>query len=201
MDYKALLIEQNEFWLGKRAFLSKEDIAYLGNKKTLRGKMLGFLTSAYYKRTKLIKQGEILYSYVFKEWSNDVGGDDPQHPTWMLFSPSAVFAEHPESLKAVAEKLQGMSVDKQSDKKAKKLKGLLDEPLSDASYFEVPSEYTDGALVHLSIVYVISSLVPCFRLGLNLIIANQSVSKEVLYLPVSYWTDAYEKAYLSHELV
>jgi len=200
MDYAKTLAEINESWQAKRITLSGKETAYIGNKATLRGKMLGFLTSSYYKRTKLIEQGSVSYAYVFKEWSNDVQGEDPQHPTWMVFSPASKFNEHPEKLKQISERLQGLAKEESVPKGLKVLRNLIVEPLSDASYFEIPPEYSDGELAYLSIVYVIASLVPCFHLGLNLILANRSVSKEVLYLPSTYWSDEYSTAYLSGQV-
>ena len=197
MDYIKTLAEINESWQAKRNTLSGKEIAYIGNKASLRGKMLGFLTGPYYKRTKLIENGEISYAYVFKEWSNDVQGEDPQHPTWMVFSPVRKLNENPEKLKEIAANLQGLALDKNCPKDLRVLRNLIVEPLSDTSYFEIPPEYTNGELAYLSIVYVISSLVPCFHLGLNLILANQSVSKEVLYLPTAYWSDDFSTAYLA----
>jgi len=196
MDYAKLLAEENAAWLEKRAFLSKDDIAFIGNKRTLRGKLLGFMTSAYYKRTKLIERGDIIYAYVFKEWSNDVQGEDPQHPTWMVFSPSKKLNDDPTKLKEIADKLQTIVGEDVKTKRLKTLKNIVKEPLSDASYFELPPEYDCGELAYLSVVYVIADLMPCFHLGYNLIVANQSVSKEVLYLPPKYWTEDYSKMYL-----
>lgn len=200
MDYGKTLAEINESWQAKRSALSGKEIAYIGNKASLRGKMLGFLTGPYYKRTKLIEHGDIYYAYVFKEWSNDVQGEDTQHPTWMVFSPVRQLNEHPELLKQIAEKLQGLTIEKNCAKNLRVLRNLIVEPLSDTSYFEIPSEFTGGELAFLSIVYVISSLVPCFHLGLNLILANQSVSKEVLYLPTAYWSDDFSTAYLEGKI-
>lgn len=195
MDFKTNIEQINQTWLEKRVSLSKEDIAYIANKDTLRGKMLGFMTAPYYKRSNLIKQSEIFYAYVFKEWTNNVDGPDPQHPTWMLFSPSRTFNEHPEKLKEIAEGLEQLKVDKGSSKDLIKLYNLINEPLSDTSYFEIPEPYNHGELVYLSIVYVIASLMPYFHLGLNLIMANQSVSKEVLYFPSRYWPTEYAEEY------
>jgi len=197
MDYGKTLAEINESWQAKRLALTGKEIAYIGNKASLRGKLLGFLTGPYYKRTKLIQTGDIYYAFVFKEWSNDVQGEDPQHPTWMVFSPERKLNENPELLKGIAEKLQGLAIEKNCPKDLRVLRNLIVEPLSDTSYFELPQEYTNGELAYLSIVYVIPSLVPCFHLGLNLILANQSVSKEVLYLPTAYWSDGFSSAYLS----
>jgi len=195
VDFKTNIEQINQAWLEKRVSLSKEDVAFIANKSTLRGKMLGFMTASYYKRSNLIKQSEIFYAYVFKEWTNNVGGHDPQHPTWMLFSPSRTFDEHPEKLKEIAEGLEQLEVDKGSDKNLKKLYNLINEPLSDTSYFEVPEPYNHGELIYLSIVYVIAALMPRFHLGLNLIMANRSISKEVLYFPSNYWPVEYAEEY------
>jgi hypothetical protein len=195
VDYEKIISDINNSWLVQRASLSKDDLAFIGNKSTLHGKMLGFLTSSYYKRNNLIKQSEVFYAYVFKEWSNEFGGNDKQHPTWMLFSPSASFKEHPEKLKKVAEALQGLTKEKLDSAEEKHLFNLINEPLSDCSYFEIPQNISYGDLVYLSIVYVMPDLVQPFHLGLNLMLANQSVSKEVLYFPTRYWPEEFAKVY------
>jgi hypothetical protein len=78
---------------------------------------------------------------------------------------------------------------------------LITEYLSDCSYVEIPSSLTGGELVYLSIIYRHLDLNPEFHLGLNLIIANQSISSEVIYLPEKYWEESFKKAYLNNEFI
>lgn len=196
MDFVNLYAALGDEWLLRKASFTKEDLTRLSNKDTFRGKMFGFLTREYYQRTKLIRESDLFFAFVFQEWSNNVQGEELRHPTWLLFSPSLEVNKNPTILKDVAEKIRGLKdVAKPITKAEKQLKKLLVEPLSDVEYFEIPEPYASGHLVYLSIVYIEKRLVPSFKLGLNLIMASQQASKEVIYLPEDYWNKDYREAY------
>lgn len=201
MDYAETLTKLNQDWLIRRASLDKSELAYLSNKDTFQGRRVGFLTRAYYQRSKLIRSSEIYYAFVFKSWSNDVSERGTYYPTWLLFSPSKEINENPAILKDICAKVQSIRDLKPASKEEKELKKNIEEPLSDVSYFPIPEALSDGRFAYLSIVYLPLHHVPFFRLGVNLILASPSVSHEVLYLPEKYWPEDYRKAYKEGKLV
>jgi hypothetical protein len=200
MDYAKTLVDINSVWETTRASLSKEDIAFVSNRDNLRNKMVGFMTSGYYKRNKLILSSEVYYAYVFQQWSNDSSGNELRYPTWLLFSPALPFRSNPVAYKEISAKIQSIKEIEVSAPSEKRLKSLVSEPLSDVSYFEIPAEYSFGQLCYLSIVYRQISIVPEFRLGINLVLANKSVSDEILYFPAKYWSAEFKDAYLAGTL-
>lgn len=200
VDWKELYHRLNERWEETRAALSKEDIAYLANKDTLRGKMLGFLTWNYYKRSRLLSSSNLFFAYVFQNYSNSLSSES-DYPTWLLFSPSSAINENPTILKNICAKLQLIKNEKPVAQDLKETQKLLVEYLSDVSYFELPSSVSEGSLVFLSIIDVHPRLNPNFRMGLNLILASPSVSKEVLYLPERFFLEDYKDAYRDGKLI
>lgn len=200
MDLSQSVIDIDKAWQIKRGTLDKSDLAYIANKNSIKGKLLGFMTSAYYKRTKLIENSTVVPAYVFQDWSNDVEGRSALFPTWLLFSPSKLVNQTPSLLKKVAENLQQLKLETPKEKDLIKLRNLINEPLSDCAYVEIPSIYSENQLVYLSIVYVNLNLNPSFHLGFNLILMNSSASSEVLYFPEKYWPNSFLENYRDYHL-
>lgn len=195
MDYSKLIHDMNETWSLKRVSFDKSEIAYLSNKDTFQGRRLGFLTTAYHQREKLIRSSEIYFAYVFQTWTNAVSEKGTTYPTWMLFSPEKSINENPAILKDICAKVQSIRDVKPTEKNEKSLKKYIEEYLSDVSYFVIPDAYSCGHFVYLSIVYLPPQHVSFFHLGVNLILASPSASKEVLYFPEKYWPEEYRTAY------
>ena len=195
MDYSAFLEKLNEDWLLKRASLDKEEIAFIGGKDSFRGRLRGFMTRVYYQRSKLIQTSEVFYAYVFQSWTNDVEEKNDSYPTWLLFSPSKEVNQNPAVLKEISAKLASFKEENPKTKEDKELHDYLKEYLSDVSFYALPESLSLGHFVYLSIVDVPLLRVPNFHLGLNLILASPSVSKEVLYLPAKEWPEEYRQAY------
>jgi hypothetical protein len=187
---KSLEIDNNN-WELRRASLSKEEIAYIGDKDSFRGKIHDCFTIHYYKRGKLIQASTLVYGYVFKSWTNEDIATSYRYPTWVLFSPSKEVNDNPSILQKVAQNLLNMEVSKENHT----LYELVHEPLSDTSYFEIPPSYSEGKLVYLSVIYLESHLNPDFKLGLNILLIAPSVSKEALYLPTKYYSSFFKEEY------
>jgi hypothetical protein len=195
MDYPAFLEKLNADWLLKRAAFDKSEIAFLSGKDSFRGRLRGFMTRAYYQRTRLIETSEVFYAYVFQSWTNDIEEKGDSYPTWLLFSPEREVNQNPLILKDISAKLFSFKEKAPRDKTEKELQGYLKDYLSDVSFYPLPDVCSLGHFVYLSIVDVPLLRVPNFHLGLNLILASPSVSKEVLYLPKKEWPEEYRKAY------
>lgn len=198
MDYASLYQKMNADWLLKRASLTKQEIRHLANKDSFKGGRIGFMSRAYYQREKLIQNSEIFTALAFQDYAVEVEERSETFPTWLLFSPSKEINENPAILKEILAKVASIKEIEVKDKAEKKLKSYLSEPLSDVSYFEIPPAYALGKLIYLSIVYLPLHLVPSYHLGLNLILAAPSLSKEVLYFPEENWAKDYAEAYHNH---
>lgn len=200
MDFASYYHEVNERWLLKRASLSKDEIKIIANKDTIRNAIIGFMTRTYYQREKLIKTSEIFYGYVFQDFlfRQEAHGD---YTTWVLHSPSREVNEHPEIYKDVVAKLMELKKVRRPEKALRPLQDVIALPLADACYLEVDKRYTGGHLIYLSTIFFFNRSVPDFKLGINLLLANQSASKEVLYLPEKLWDDEWKEAYSKGENV
>lgn len=199
MEYYALLEKQNKSFQERQQFLSKEEIRYIAQKDTFPKRLRGFLTRAYYQKDKLIKRGQIVYGYVYKEWSQDVEGNvDPF--SWVLISPERKIMENPSIFQKTAAKLQDFSLLPGGNRREKLLKNQLNEALSDAPFEELPQSLTEGHLIYLCKLQRPLALVSFFHLGLNLFLFNPSISKQILFLPERYMTDDFKQCYMHQQL-
>lgn len=185
-------------WKNRQKDLDKNDVSYIAYKDTFRHAMRGFLTGSYYKRNRLIKEGDLVYGYVFKTWSNDPTNQS-DYPTWVLFSPSLEVSKNPAVFARISAKLQDLTKE-DDDKKYRKLRNLIIEPLSECDYFEIPEEFTEGAVVYLSIIYLHVNQITNFHMGLNPLLMSRGISKEVIYLPDRFWPGEFYEAYLKNEV-
>ncbi|MDD5885002.1 MAG: hypothetical protein PUC66_03035 [Erysipelotrichaceae bacterium] len=196
MNFEALLQEQNKQWQQKVAFLSKEEMAFVSVKDTWRHKRIGIFTKEYHSRNELIRHGEIVYGYVFQDWSNDLKGEmDPL--TWVLFSPEAKYRKDPTKFQKIAGNLLSFCRKEDVNRKEKRLQKQLKEPLSEAAYVLLPPSLAENDVVYLSIEPRPLSFFSDFRFGINLFFMARTISKEILYLPERYWTPALLEAYRS----
>ena len=178
----------------KRLLFKKEDVSFIADKDTFRGKMLGFLTTEYYRRGKLIKEGNVVYGYVYRTWTNEVTYTRP-YPTWVLFSPAKEFIDNPQLYAAISASLQAIELPKHPNPELRMLHTMLNAELSEPKYVLIPEPYAQGHLVYLSMVYLRPRHNNNLRLGINPFIIAPSISKEILYLPTAYWTDDFKKTY------
>lgn len=195
MDYAALYHQLNSAWIEKRASFDKKELAYLANKDTFAGRRLGFMTRAYYQREKMIKASDIYYAYAFQNWNDAVSDSQSSYPTWLLFSPDTAVNENPSILKEISAKVLSLKHIEVTDREEKELKKDIVEVLSDVACLVLPESYSFGHYVMLSVVDVPYQHVSSFRLGLNLVMANLSLSKEVRYLPERYYPAEFKGAY------
>lgn len=181
-------------WLDHKDLLSKEDMKII-RKCCSRN----FLNQAYFHRNLLIKSGQLLPGYVFRSWSGN-GSNKNYHPFWVLFSPSSKVFENPSILRDIAHTINNLG-DFGGAVLNKKFIKLLNEPLSDASYFLVPEELTNGKLVYVSIVYLPPMVGEKLVFGYNPFIINKEISNEIIFLPDIFWDEEFKDAYYSHSLM
>ncbi len=198
MDYCSLLENERENFKKTQSILAKNDINYIANKDSLRNKLHGFLTISYYQREKVIKTGELFYGYVFSEWNST-----PE--TWpislILFSPERKIAENPLIFREIVEKLHGFLEISPKNKREKKFKKTLSDPLANAPFEILPSSISGGHVIYFCKVNRNISFDYSFNLGLNLFIVNPAISKQILFLPQRYMTETFRKLYQERKLM
>jgi hypothetical protein len=199
MDFQAIWEKANADWLAKRASFSKEELAYLAYQDTFRHRLEGFMTRVYYQRKKMILQSDLFLAYAFQDYSNDPAS--PSYPTWLLFSPSSEVNQNPVFLKEISAKVLSIKGKEHLPKEEETLRKLVEEPLSDCAFVEIPASLSGGHLVYLSIVYVHPERIPSFHLGLALICSAPSLSKEVIYLPLNFYPEELKNAYIKGDFI
>lgn len=197
MDYYTLLENERKNFKEKQLFLTKEDINFISSKETFKDKLHGFLTVSYHQREKVIRTGELFYGYVFSEWKSR---PDSQPISLILFSPETKIAQNPSIFKKITENLYGFLKISHRNRKDKKLKNLLTEPLANAPFEALPYTITEGHIVYFCKIYRNISFANSFNLGLNLFISNPAVSKQIMYLPERYMTETFKNLYEENKL-
>lgn len=195
MDDEELLRKINTNFSEKRLSLNKQDLLFLSGKQNYFGKIHGVFTRDYWKRETLIKAGEIYYAYTFKTYIGDFN-IERAYPSWILFSPQNEIQKNPKIYRQIAVKMQEVLKNlKKLKGNEKTLKNILKSDLEEPHYFEIPAPYNLGYLCYLSICYVRPHHFFNFKMGINLVIARQTISKEIIYLPELYWIEEYKAKY------
>lgn len=195
MFYKDMIEEVRKNFSSKQGAFTKDEMAYNTNKDTFRGRITGFMTSSYYKREKLYNQGVVYYALAFKDYREHAEKDKKLVPVWVLLSPSSKIDEDPMLLQKVKDNLDKLYEDSELRKKYKKLFTMISENHAEPMYFEIPEEFSPDFECYLCITFVHEERFPLFHLGLNLVLANKLITKEVDYLPMTYWTKDYIDQY------
>lgn len=194
VDFAKVISELRKQYDAKKGSFTKKELQFLTGRDTLRGRLLGFLTAAYYRRPRLFREGRVTYALAFRKWTG-MERSERLLSTWVLFSPSSEFDAHPDLLYKVKANLDALVENGEKNRKLHKLYVALTEELSEPAYMEIPKEFSEGKLVYLSFIYLRNHQIPKFRLGINLIVMDRSVSKEVLYLPALYWSTDFVNYY------
>lgn len=197
IDFYELLEKEREEFKKTQLSFTKDDIKFISSKDSFKGKFTGFLTRAYYQRENVIRTGELFYGYVFSEWNIK----DSAPISYVLFSPERKLAENPSIFKKITENIQQFLDISPKDKKSKKLKNLIENPLCDAPYEELPFTLSEGHIVFFCKTFRNRSFEYSFNLGLNLFIVNPAISKQILYLPERYITPTFKKLYEEKKLM
>ena len=173
---------------------SKDEMAYNLDRLTFRQKLIGFMTPEYYRRKQLFIKGEIIYGFIYRTYQTNNESDPIQ--LWVITSPIREFADNPQLLADISEKLAEIDLTKRSiDKKVSQFINRIYEPFADVRYLEIPGEFTNGRLAFLSTTFYLPNHLHQFKLGINLFLSNPKVTKEILMLPDRYWPDQYLENY------
>lgn len=194
MDYYFLLEQERKSFSERQPLLTKEDVKYISGKDSFKGKVTGFLTRRYYQKEKLIRNGELFYGYVFSTWNLSTDWDSPMI-FYILFSPERKIMENPQIYKEIHKNLQVFLENKPKSKNEKRLWNLLKTPMADAPFEEILFSLTDGHVIYFCKLIQKQNFAISFYLGLNLFIANPTISKQILFLPERYETEEFRKLY------
>ena len=195
MSYKQIIEEIRANFYSKQGSFTKEEMAYNTNKDTFRGRISNCMTISYYKRENLYNKGQVFYALSFKDYREHAEKDKKTVPVWILLSPSPKVDEDPNILQNVKDNLDKLFEDKNLQKKYRKLFTMYSEKYAEPAYFEIPSEFSPDFDCYLCLTYVHEERFPLFHLGVNLVVSNKLVSKEVDYLPSVYWSQAFIEQY------
>lgn len=183
MKLKQLKEIENANFNKIRTTLTKEDRLLLSCKNNFINKKIDFLKSYYYKRNKLIDQGEINYVYCFKEYEYEE--DCPISKVIGIFSLSSQIEEI--DLINAKKKLDEIDI-----KTNRKLFNLLHNKYADFLYLNIEEEtgLKDG---YISMLTRYKSIIPDFTLGLNPVISSKGISKEMILLPPKFRVKSIDK--------
>ncbi|MCQ2742506.1 MAG: hypothetical protein MJ239_04330 [Bacilli bacterium] len=198
MNFEELLKTAKDSWEKRKPTLTHDEIKRISGKEGVANFLVGFMTSEYYKRKKLIFEGDLTIGYVFKMFLETSEEGNDICPTWVLFSPSSSVFNNPEKLLAVYEKLQ-QECERKDHSLPKPLYYALTSMYASGAYIQIPPQFTNGDLVYLSIAYEYRRATPDFKLGYNLMLASRGISKGVLYLPPQYWSKEWAEFYSRKE--
>ncbi|MGM9813465.1 MAG: hypothetical protein ACI32C_00935 [Candidatus Enteromonas sp.] len=193
MNWQKLLEETREQWAKESLLLNKDERRYIEGKYSTKTKMLGCFSPSYHKRGKLVLSSQVYYGLVFKSYRRP-DSDSEYYPIWVLWSPNRKFQEDPTLYDELLPLLETRYGQKKKWRR-EKVELALHEKYADASMLLIDPGLTKGIPVYLSILYFHKDHVFDFRLGINLFLANQDVSKELLVLPERFWSEAYAEAY------
>ncbi len=180
----------NDQLIEKRLVWTKSDYALLSGKGTVHGRMLGFLSTGAANREKLWKQGRIIFGYGYKTYTDR----DFTRPylVWVLFSPMSIFETEPQRYEKVFASLQPLISQEKGPFTNRKLTYALTSPLTEAKYYQIPEQFTDGKLIYVSAMYVYPDIHDQIVLGIIPIIIAPDISKEIMPVPEAFLSNQFD---------
>ncbi len=197
MDYLTLINKTRESFNTSRVNLSKNEIKYLSGRSDFRSSFIDLFSLRYFKKKKLILEGNIYYSYIIRIYRSNLNQEDAIS-SWLIFSPESIFDSSPEIYQKINDNILKFIENKENQKTNRKLYNALTLELSEPRYLELSEDLSEGHLVYLSFAYLRKNHLPNTKLGLNLIIANKKISDEIMYLPLDYCLVEYRNNYLKN---
>lgn len=198
MTYQELLDHLRKHYQSLLPTFDKQEEQFQCLRTYRQGRLHGVFTRDYWRRKDLFKKGEIVFGYAFKSYQLNVD-DESDFPIWVLLSPHQSYAEDPSRYEEILEKINAFLEKKPHGKKEKRLYSLLSGELSEPKYVELPSEWSHDILVYLCSTYVRPIHIYDFRLGILPFLMLPSETKEIMILPVKYWTEEYLQFYTSRK--
>ncbi|MGI6644794.1 MAG: hypothetical protein ACOX28_03495 [Bacilli bacterium] len=181
-DYLNELEEKNKKFLDYRQSLTKNDLESITSTDRKIFKIKTLFSSRIRKARKMIKQGNVGLVYTFSTSINEYYKDEVRR-TLALFSPKKANMTNPDFYQNVLANLLAASKQKKQNFATKRLFAIINEDGSDPRYYKLPTELTNGEIVYLQKIMVNTVLCPDFKMGMNYVIYNRQISKDIVYLP------------------
>jgi len=167
----------SDAWFKNRMILSGQDARKLLCEDVLNLRLRSLLSGAHFQQQKLLKQGDFLLGYTFKEWANN---GSAVRRVWVLHSPSMEFSSDISKYREIHAKIQSFVPALKEDKR---FLDVVRKPLSDAFYLPLPEAIRQAKEVFLSIVELPFSHYRDFKLGGCYLLARRSISKRLIVFP------------------
>lgn len=173
----------NSSYLKRRMNLSKEEINFILHNKHLIMKFKSKVSPRLLKLKKMIKNGNVGVVYTFKIIMSSYFNEEV-HPTYALFTLKKSNMINEVYYKRILSNI--LKLEESKEKKTcseKRLLSILKEEDSDPRYYELPKSLTNNEIVYLERINVDNNVNPNFKLGMNYVIYNKVISKDMLYYP------------------
>lgn len=178
------LEEVRKTFVERRSLMDEKKIDEVLGFSSRRDKILSLFSIRYKPMKKLINDGILIYSFVYKI-SYLFNGNSNYKKCWVLFSPNLKYEENPSEYSKIAAKLEYFLNSK--DKKHKKIIKKLNNSENDFKLLELPFDIFEEKLF-LSTIYVKEKVNPNLDLGINLCLLNRKVSKNIIFLPEVFYS-------------
>ena len=178
------LEEIRKTFVERRVSMDEKKIDEVLGFSSRRDKILSLFSIRYKPMKKLINEGILICSYVYKI-SYLFNGNSNYKKCWVLFSPNEKYEENPSEYSKIAAKLEYFlnSKNKKHNKLIKKIKNSE----NDFGLLELPFDIFEEKLF-LSTIYVKEKVNPNLNLGINLCLLNRKVSKNIIFLPEVFYS-------------
>jgi len=168
----------------QRMLFKKEDFAYILNREKTLNKFTDFLTRAYYQRKRLVEDGFVGVCFTYK--INYSEGQAKNHRTFAFFCPSKSVMVDEGFFVRVIHNIENLLKTKGLTYKQKRLINYYRLVDAKPRYYKLDKSLTEGKIVYLQYIELISNLNPDLKPGLNYVLYAPFISKELLYLPNKY---------------
>jgi len=168
----------------QRMLFKKEDFAFILNREKIVSRFNDFLTRAYYQRKRLVEEGFVGVCFTYK--INYSENQTKNHRTFALFCPSKSIMVDESFFVRVIHNIEDLLTTKGLTYKQKKLVNYYRLVDAKPRYYKLDKSLTEGKIVYLQYIELISNLNQDLKPGLNYVLYAPFVSKELLYLPNKY---------------
>lgn len=182
-EYKNLDEIREEF-VKSRSSMSKEQIDESIGFKNKKDKILSLFSIRYKPSRKLIDEGILVYTYIYKN-SFYINGNSNYFRSYVLFSPDTKYEENPAFYSKIAAKLEDFL--NSNNKKYNKLIRNLNSDVHEFKLDLLPIEIFEEK-VFISTIYTKEKVNPNLRVGVNLCLLNRKVSKNIILLPEVFYS-------------
>ena len=178
INYKNLDLIREQF-IKIRSSLSEKELEKALGFETKKDKILSLFSIRYKASKKLINDGVLIYTYIYKS-DFYINGNGNFYKSWILFCPDIKYENDPSLYSKIAAKLNYFL--KTHPKKYNLLVKKLTNYENDFSLLELPKEVFEEK-VFLSTCYTKEKVNPNLSLGVNVCLLNRKSTNKTMILP------------------